>query len=273
MQLPASLRREPLTAKVPEVTAVFWVIKVLTTGMGEAASDYLGKTSIILGGIVGLGGFVLALWLQLRSRTYSTFTYWSAVAMVAVFGTMVADVLHVATDLSYWVTSAFYALLVAACFVVWHRSEGTLDIHSITTARRERFYWCTVLATFALGTAVGDLTGMTVGLGFFASGILFAVAILVPLVAWRLGANAVAMFWTAYVLTRPLGASFADWMGKEHSIGGGLGWGDGTVTLLALGLIVALVAVVAVRGGDAQHETRADDTDDPRDIDDLPQYA
>lgn len=236
---------EPVAVKVPAVTALFWVIKVLTTGMGEAASDYLGKTNLILGGLVGVGGFVLALWLQFRSTRYSAVTYWFAVGMVAVFGTMVADVLHVATNLSYYVTSAFYALAVAVCFLAWRRSEGTLDIHSIVTTRRELFYWCTVLATFALGTAVGDLTGMTMGLGFFASGILFLVAILVPLVAWRLGANAVAAFWTAYVLTRPLGASFADWLGKEHTIGGGLGFGDGAVTLVALVLIALLVAYAA----------------------------
>jgi uncharacterized membrane-anchored protein len=102
-----------------------------------------------------------------------------------------------------------------------------------------------VLATFALGTAVGDLTGMTMGLGFLASGLLFLVAILVPLVAWRAGANAVAAFWTAYVLTRPLGASFADWLGKEHTVGGGLGFGDGMVALVALVLIALLVAVAA----------------------------
>ncbi|RKS80066.1 putative membrane-anchored protein [Motilibacter peucedani] len=245
---------DPVAAKVPEVTVLFWVIKVLTTGMGEAASDYLGNTSLVLGGLVGVGGFGLAMWLQLRSTRYAAQTYWFAVAMVAVFGTMVADILHVATSLSYWVTSAFYAVAVGVCFVLWRRSEGTLSVHSIVTARRERFYWCTVLATFALGTAVGDLTGMTVGLGFFSSGVMFAVAILVPLVAWRLGANPVLTFWTAYVLTRPLGASFADWFGKERSIGGGLGFGDGTVTAVMLVLIVLLVLYAALSGTDAQPE-------------------
>jgi uncharacterized membrane-anchored protein len=148
---------------------------------------------------------------------------------------------------------------VAVCFTVWRRVEGTLDIHSIVTSRRELFYWATVLATFALGTAVGDLTGMTMGLGFFASGVLFTVAIAIPLVAWRLGANAVAAFWTAYVLTRPLGASFADWLGKEHSIGGGLGFGDGRVTLAAVVLIVLLVTHVALSGRDAQPEIGGDE--------------
>jgi uncharacterized membrane-anchored protein len=247
--------RVRLLAKVPEITVLFWVIKILTTGMGEAASDFLGNTNLVLGGLVGVGGFALTLRRQLRADRYHAPTYWAAVAMVAVFGTMVADVLHVATDLSYWVTSAFYALVVAGLFAYWHRTEGTLSIHSITTERRERLYWATVLATFALGTAAGDLTGLTLHWGFFASGLLFLGAICVPLIAWRLGLNATLAFWSAYVLTRPLGASFADWVAKEHKIGSGLGVGDGVVTMVLLVAIAALVAVVAVTRSDVQPET------------------
>ena len=235
----------PVAAKVPEITVLFWVVKVLTTGMGEAASDFLGTTNLVLGGVVGVGGFVLALRLQLRSPRYHAPTYWFAVAMIAVFGTILADVAHVVTGLSYYVTSAGCALLVLALFAWWRRSEGTLDVHSITTARRERFYWATVIATFALGTAVGDLTGLTMHLGFLPSGLLFTVAIALPLLAWRLGANPVATFWVAYVLTRPLGASFADWLAKEPAVGDGVGLGDGPVAAVALLVIVALVAHLA----------------------------
>jgi uncharacterized membrane-anchored protein len=247
-----SSQRHPLAAKVPEITVMFWAVKVLTTGMGETASDYLGNTNLVLGGVVGVGGFVLAMRRQLRAPRYDAWTYWTAVAMVAVFGTIVADVLHVATDLSYFVTSAFYALVVAVLFAYWHRTEGTLSIHSITTVRRERLYWATVLATFALGTAVGDLTGLTLHLGFLASGLLFTAAIAVPLIAWRAGLNATIAFWSAYVLTRPLGASYADWIGKEHKFGGGLGAGEGVVTVAMLVMIAALVAYVASSGRDIQ---------------------
>jgi uncharacterized membrane-anchored protein len=241
-------RLQPLAAKVPEITALFWVIKILTTGMGEAASDGLGETSLVLGGIVGVGGFVLALWLQLRTRRFHAVAYWCCVSMVAVFGTIVADVLHVATGLSYYVTSAFYALLVASMFTWWYRSEGTLSIHHVDTRRRERFYWATVLATFALGTAVGDLVGLTLHLGFLPAGLLFGAAILVPLVAWRAGLNGTLCFWTAYVLTRPLGASFADWIGKPHDIGHGLGFGDLPLTGLLI-LVIALLVTWAHRSG------------------------
>ncbi len=249
---PAPAPARPLTAKVPEITALFWLVKVLTTGMGEAASDWLGETSLVVGGVVGVGGFVLAMGLQLRSRSYSAPVYWSAVAMVAVFGTIVADVLHVATGLSYGVTTVFCGLVVAGLFAIWYRTEGTLSIHSITTRRRELFYWATVLATFALGTAAGDLTGLTLGWGFFPSGLLFLAVIAVPYVAWRRGASEVAAFWAAYVVTRPLGASFADWLGKPHDRGAGLGLGDGPVTLVGLALIVALVARLAVTRSDVQ---------------------
>ncbi len=240
-----AISREPIAPKVPEITVIFWVIKILTTGMGEAASDYFGQTSRVLGAIVGAGGLALAMWLQLRIRIYRAWTYWFAVAMVAVFGTMAADALHLFLGLSYYVSSAFYALVLAALFVLWHRTEGTLSIHSITSVRRERFYWCTVLATFALGTAVGDLTGLTLQLGFLASGLLFTGLILIPLIAWRLGLNPVVAFWSAYVLTRPLGASFADWLAKPPSVGGGLGYGEGVVTVASLGLIIVLVTYVA----------------------------
>lgn len=249
---PAPRGPRVLAAKVPEITALFWVVKVLTTGMGEAASDYLGEANLVVGGIVGVGGFGLALWLQLRSDRYRAPVYWSCVSMIAVFGTMLADVFRVATGLPLWATSAFYALAVAVMFTWWWRREGTLDIHSITTARRERFYWATVLATFALGTAVGDLTGLAMNLGFLPSGIMFVVAILLPLLAWRLGANPVATFWVAYVLTRPLGASFADWLSKPHELGGGAGFGDLSVTLAALGIIVVLVGYLTVRRTDVQ---------------------
>jgi uncharacterized membrane-anchored protein len=252
--------REPLAAKVPEITVLFWVVKVLTTGMGEAASDYLGEVSLVLAGAVGALGFAAALWLQLRTRRYVAVVYWSAVAMVAVFGTMAADGLHVALGVPYVASTVFYAILLAAVFYLWRRSEGTLSIHSIYTRRRETYYWITVFVTFALGTAAGDLTAASMHLGYFTSGVIFAVAIVVPALAWwRFRLNGVAAFWIAYVLTRPLGASFADWYGKPHHIGGGLGYGDGTVTLIALAAIAVVVGYVAIARRDIQPPLDAGD--------------
>ncbi|MCW2497765.1 hypothetical protein [Jatrophihabitans sp.] len=238
----------PVAAKVPAVGVLFWVIKILTTGMGEAASDYLGGVNLLLAAVVGLGGFGYALRRQLRADRYDAVTYWFAVAMVAVFGTMVADGVHVALALPYGVTTTLYALAAAAVFVYWYRSEGTLSIHSIDTRRRELLYWATVLLTFALGTAAGDLTASTLKLGYFSSALLFGAAIIVPGVAWRLGLNPVVAFWVAYVLTRPLGASVADWLAKPHSPDGGLHVGDGLVALGSVLLIAGLVAYAATAG-------------------------
>jgi uncharacterized membrane-anchored protein len=257
---PQVAARPALIAKVPEVTALFWAIKVLTTGMGEAGADYLGGVSIALAGVVGVLGLGVALRLQFRADGYVAARYWSAVAAVAVFGTMVADGPHEVLGLSYLASTLGYVALVAGCFLVWRRSEGTLSIHSITTRRREVFYWVTVLATFALGTALGDLTATVWHLGFSWSGVLFTGLIAVPALGWaRFGLNPVVAFWSAYVLTRPLGASFADWAGKPQHPAGGLGLGDGPVTLVSGALIVGLVAWCAVTRRDVQPPVIASD--------------
>jgi uncharacterized membrane-anchored protein len=248
----ALLTRDPLAAKVPEITVLFWVVKVLTTGFGEALSDYLANLDVVVAVAVGVLGVVLGLLWQLRTRRYRAVTYWTAVAMVAVFGTMAADGVHL-TGMPYAGTTLCYVVLVAGLFALWHRREGTLSIHSITTSRRELFYWATVLATFALGTAVGDLLANELALGYLTSGLLCAAAITLPALAWRyLRLDATVAFWCAYVLTRPLGASFADWLGKPATRGGGLGYGDGTVAAVVGLVIAALVGYLAVGRGDVQ---------------------
>jgi uncharacterized membrane-anchored protein len=237
--------------KVPEVFLLFWVVKLLTTGIGEAGADFLGVVSIPLAAAVGIGGFFLALRLQLRAETYHPVRYWVTVLTVALFGTMVADGPHVVLGTPYYVDSVIYVALLTAVLVWWRRSEGTLSVHSITTARRERFYWVTVLLTFGLGTALGDTTAIDLGLGFGWSIVLFGVLILVPLMLWRLGLDATIAFWASYVLTRPLGASVADWLGKAPSAGG-LGWGDGVVFGLGLVLFAALVAYLTITHADVE---------------------
>jgi uncharacterized membrane-anchored protein len=233
-------------SKVPLITALFWVIKILTTAMGEAAADFGAfRYGPIAAGAVSTVVFVLALVLQFRARRYRAWIYWFAVSMVAVYGTMAADGLHIELHVPYAVSSAFFAVALAVIFVAWYATERTLSIHSITTPRRELFYWAAVCATFALGTAVGDLTAVPLGLGFLASGVLFTVAIAVPgLAYWKLGLNPVVAFWAAYVLTRPLGASYADWMGVPPAQGG-LGLGRGTVAVALALVIVVLVGYLA----------------------------
>jgi uncharacterized membrane-anchored protein len=243
--------------KVPEITALFWITKVLTTAMGETTSDFLVHR-LGPGVAIPLGGIALAaaLVVQFRADRYVPWIYWLAVLMVAVFGTMAADVLHVGGGIPYLVSTTFFAVVLVGVFVVWNRSEGTLSIHSIVTPRREAFYWLTVITTFALGTATGDLTATTFGLGYWASGLLFAVLIAVPAIGyWKFGMNEVAAFWFAYILTRPLGASFADWLAVSHHRGG-LAWGAGTVSLLLGAVIVGCVALLTVTGAGGPGTTR-----------------
>src|SRR5882762_3211600 len=240
-------RLEPVLAKVPEITASFWVLKLLTTAMGEAASDYLLSTIGFIGLGIGLAGFALALWVQFRTRRYNVFAYWAAVMMIAVFGTMAADTLHHQLGVSFGVSTLVCALAVAATFSAWYRVEHTLSIHSITTRRREVFYWLTVSFTFALGTAAGDLTASQLHFGLVGSIVLFAIIMAVPaLGCWRFRLNSIVAFWWAYIVTRPLGASVADWLSKPIKVGG-LDYGDGPVAAVLLVIALILVAVAAVR--------------------------
>ena len=232
--------------KVPEILAVFWLTKVATTAMGESTSDWMNG---FLGPAIAIPLMLIALaWAmrrQFRAERYDAWTYWAVVVMVAIFGTSVADALHVGLGVPYLDSTIFYAAVLAAILTAWHRSEGTLSIHSIRTPRREAFYWATVLATFALGTAAGDMTATTLDIGYFGSILLFAALIVVPFVGYRrFGMNEVLAFWAAYVLTRPLGASVADWAAVEPSRGG-LGLGTGGVSLILAVAVLFLVRRLA----------------------------
>ncbi len=244
--------------KVPEVTIYFWIIKLLTTGMGETTSDYLvfhinPYIAVALGGI----GLAASLLLQLVVRRYIAWIYWLAVVMVAIFGTMAADVVHIVLGVPYLVSSVCFAAALALIFVSWYATEKTLSIHSIYTPRRELFYWATIMATFALGTAVGDMTATTVDLGYFASGVLFAVLFALPALGyWLFRLNAIFAFWFAYVMTRPLGASFADWLGKPRSASG-VGLGTGLISLVLAVLIVGFVGYLTVTRKDTKDATTA----------------
>jgi uncharacterized membrane-anchored protein len=239
--------------RVPEITAAFWIIKGLSTAMGESTSDFLVHAiAPAFAVVIGFTGFAIALVLQFRMARYMAWTYWFAVVMVGIFGTMAADVLHVGLGVPYTASTILYAVALAAVFVAWERTEHTLSIHSVNTPRREAFYWATVVATFAMGTALGDFTATTLHLGYFPSAILFAVIIAIPALGFRfLRWNPVFSFWFAYVITRPLGASVADGLGKPKNLSG-LGLGNGFVSLVFGALIVAMVSYLAVTKADVQ---------------------
>ncbi|MER6083860.1 hypothetical protein [Streptomyces sp. NPDC001833] len=242
--------------KVAEATALFWIVKVLTTGMGEATSDFLGQWSLWLSAGTSAAAVVGAFWWQFRSARYHPVPYWLTVAMIAVFGTAAADCFRVGLNVPLPVTTTGYAVALAGCFAAWYATERTLSIHTVTTRRREVFYWLTVLLTFALGTAAGDLTGFYLDLGFVHSALLFGAAILVPWLLHRFaGLNAIAAFWASYVLTRPLGASLADWLGMDKPLGVGVGFG--TTAVLAALVCAALVGYLALSHPRTDQDTPA----------------
>jgi uncharacterized membrane-anchored protein len=241
-----------VAAKVPEVILVFWVVKILTTAGGEATSDYLKTYGNFGGGGVEVLVILVGLVLQFGTRRYRAFAYWSLAFAIAITGTGVSDFLHLDVHIPYAGTTLLWAVVLAAIFWLWQRSEGTLSIHSITTQRREAFYWATVFATFALGTALGDFTATSLNLGYLDSGILFTVIILIPAVAhWRLGLDGVAAFWMSYVVTRPLGASFADYISKPKNISG-INFGDGPTAIVFAIAVFILVCYLALARPDIQ---------------------
>src|SRR5277367_5618361 len=247
----------PVAAKVPEVIFVFWVVKILTTAGGEATSDYLKTFGNFEGGGIEVLVIVAGLLLQFSTRRYRAVDYWILAYAIAITGTGVSDFLHLDVHIPYAGTTLLWALVLAAIFWLWQRSEGTLSIHSITTQRREAYYWATVFATFALGTALGDFTATSLNLGYLDSGILFAILILIPALAhWQFGLNGIAAFWMSYVITRPLGASFADYISKPKNTGG-LNFGDGPTAIVFALAVFILVSYLALARPDIQRPIEA----------------
>lgn len=242
-QLPASMMSNHLN-KVPQVTLSFWVIKVLSTTVGETGADFL---SVNVGWGQGVTGLVMAtllafaLFMQLRVRRYTPWMYWLTVVLVSVVGTQITDQLTDGMGLSLYVSTPVFAVALAAIFFVWHRLEHTLSIDDIVTRRRELFYWAAILCTFALGTAAGDLATEALGLGFTWGVVAFGTLIGAIYGAWRMGGNAVLTFWIGYILTRPFGAALGDLLTQAETYGG-LGMGAMWTSALFLSLIVMLVA-------------------------------
>ncbi|GLX66917.1 COG4705 family protein [Paenibacillus glycanilyticus] len=238
-------RATTMLAKVPEITLYFWITKLLTTGLGEVASDYLfEKLNPFISLPLSVAIFVAAMVLQFKSKKYIASLYWLVVIMVSIFGTTAADVIR--AGLGNTASTIFFIAALAAIFRTWYVKEKSLSIHSINTRRREVFYWLTVLTTFALGTSAGDLTASSMHLGYLASGIMFFVFLLIPALCYKLfNLQEITAFWTAYVLTRPVGASFADWLSAAPAHGG-VGYSKGLVSLV---LLIIIVLLVVFRGG------------------------
>ncbi|MDY7565763.1 hypothetical protein QN400_10380 [Pseudomonas sp. RTC3] len=237
--------------KVPEVTLSFWVIKILSTTVGETGADFLAVDAGLGAGWTSIGMAVLlalALCFQLRTKAYSPRIYWLTVVLVSIVGTQITDIMTDMLDISLYTSTAVFAILLTINFLVWYRVEHNLSIREIVTPRRELFYWTTVLCTFALGTAAGDLATEALGLGFTLGVVIFGALIATTLLAWRLGGNVVLTFWMAYILTRPFGASLGDLLTQAKTYGG-LGMGAAWTSAIFLCVIVLLVAAAQISVG------------------------
>jgi uncharacterized membrane-anchored protein len=233
----------PMQNKVPEVTIAFWTIKILSTTVGETGADYLavhvglGATLTIA---ITLSMLAASLVTQLSTRTYVPWIYWLTVVLVSVVGTQLTDVLTDVLGVSLYTSTAAFAVLLSVIFGTWYYREKTLSIHTIVTRHRELFYWTAILVTFALGTAAGDLATEALGLGFSLGVVIFGVMLVMMGVAAYLGADRVLIFWLAYILTRPFGASLGDLLSQATEYGG-LGLGTVVTSIAFLSVIVVLV--------------------------------
>lgn len=228
--------------KVPEITILFWIIKLLTTAAGESISDFLvHQINPVIAVAIGALIFLVAISMQFIAQKYIPALYWLALTAVAIFGTMAADVVHIVLRVPYYLSAIGLFALLILTFILWYKTEKTLSIHSINTRRREIFYWFTVIVTFALGTATGDLTAITFNLGYLISGIFFAVLFIIPFILKRkFKLNEVGAFWISYIFTRPLGASLADWFGRTRDLGG-IGIGPGKTSIILIALIILFI--------------------------------
>ncbi|MBZ9773025.1 hypothetical protein [Mesorhizobium sp. CO1-1-8] len=246
----------PSLNRVPDVTVDFWLVKLMAVTMGETAADYLAVnlglgltvTSLIMTGVL-----IVAIVLQFAQKNYVPWAYWLAVVLISVVGTLITDNLVDNFGVRLQTTTIAFSVALAATFAVWYASERTLSIHTIFTTRREIFYWLAILLTFSLGTAAGDLVAESFDMGYLTTGLLFGGAIaLIALAYWLLHLDAILVFWLAYILTRPLGASFGDLLSQPVEYGG-LGFGTIFTSLIFLGCIIALVLYMTLKktAGDA----------------------
>jgi uncharacterized membrane-anchored protein len=230
--------------KVPVVTPSFWIIKIMATTVGETGADYLavhvGFGTAVTGAIMA-ALLLAALLLQLRANTYVPWIYWLTVVLVSVVGTQITDALTDGLEVSLYLSTAVFAVLLATIFALWYAVERTLSIYTIVTRRRELFYWAAVLCTFALGTAAGDLATEALNLGFTLGVGVFGLLIAIIATAYYLGVNAVLTFWLAYILTRPLGASLGDLLSQSQTNGG---VGLGTIVTSVIFLVVISILVL-----------------------------
>ncbi len=246
--IPHNLAKQILV-RVPAVTLYFWIIKMMATTVGETGADFLAvnmKLGLLTTSLIMSGFLALALINQFRLKRYIPVSYWVVVVLLSIVGTLVSDMMVDDWGVKLGTATAGFSVLLAIVFALWYASEQTLAMHSIQTAKRERFYWATIFVTFALGTAAGDLIAEASGLGYFQSALIFGGGIaLIAAAHFYAGMNEILAFWLAYILTRPLGASFGDLL-SQPTKNGGLGFGTTGTTIIFLTVIALLIGYLTI---------------------------
>jgi uncharacterized membrane-anchored protein len=240
---------EPVYNRVPRVTVDFWLIKLMAVTVGETAADFLSMNlglGLQMTSLVTSIFIVAALVLQFMQKKYIPWVYWLAVVLISVVGTLITDNLVDKLGVSLETSTIVFSIALVVTFVAWYAIERTLSIHTIYTTRREAFYWLAILFTFALGTAAGDLVAEGLGLGYLTAGLIYAAVIAVIAIVFLAGQmKAILAFWLAYILTRPMGASFGDLLSQPSSEGG-LAFGTIVTSFLFLACIAGTVVYMTV---------------------------
>jgi uncharacterized membrane-anchored protein len=243
-------------AKVPEVTLGFWIIKVLVTTLGETGGDAV-TMSMQLGYAAGtaifLALFVATVAAQVGARRFRPFLYWATVIASTTVGTTLADLVDRSLGIGYAGGSTLLALLLLCSLALWKRSTGAVDMGSVDSRQAESFYWMTILFSQTLGTALGDWTADTAGLGYAGGAMVFgSLLLLVALAYFRTGISRTVLFWTAFVLTRPLGAVVGDFLDKPLQQGG-LELSRYAASAVLFGLVAMLVLALPHRAAQRAH--------------------
>jgi len=246
-----------LKSRVPEVALIFWIIKILSTTVGETGADFLAETmgfgmpyvALVISALMAALLFIQFA----KIKRYVPEIYWSLVVLMSIVGTLITDILVDIMGVGLITLSIIFTISMAVGFMVWYKKENTISIHSIDTSQREAYYWVVILLAFALGTAIGDLISEGIAVGYGLSLLLFIG--LISLVAFEyyiLRTNSIQSFWLAFILTRPLGASLGDFL-TQPSSAGGLAINMLVINCLFFALILGLVGYLGVKQKQLAH--------------------
>ena len=239
-------------SKVPEVTLIFWIIKIAATTLGETGGDTVSMTldwGYLAGSLLFLVALILLVTAQIAAKKFHPLLYWATIVASTTFGTTMADFADRSLDIGYTGGASLLAVLLAGTLWLWRWSQGTVDVNSVTTAKAEAFYWAAITFSQTLGTALGDWIADTGGLGYEGGALVFAAGLAaIVLLYYFTDLSRVLLFWAAFILTRPLGATVGDFLDKPVN-NGGLALSRPLASAVIAAFIIICVLVLPQRAG------------------------